>query len=732
MLNWILDKLLKRAETLSARQRSLRSKEPERHLSETDRLMRTAYSAHTAGNLDAAEAGYRKILFFEPENAEALYLLGEIQETKKNLDSAIEMMRRAISIAPGIAAFHAGLASALRQYGDISAAETAYREAIQLEPSNAEYHNDLGTLLQGQKRFPQAIECYQKALEISPGQAQALYNTATIYRTDGKTDEAIRLMEQALTQSPTHARGFIELAEQYNSANNPLKAIKAYEQAFSIEPNADFPLEILAQSRSNFGDLLQSQKRYREAIDQYRNALALQPDAFAIWVNLGNTQKSNHQHQESIDSYLKAIELNQNCSEAFSNIGAALKEHGNCSQAIDTYRAVIKYTPAVSWPKVDESVRFCELLVALALTDHAISLTPDSPGFLLNKGVLLEEIGQFEAALDCFDKAISLDPASPQANFNQGISLLRLGRLVEGWPQYDYRLQFGKDINEARLKEAPLWQGQVLSDEVLLIHAEQGLGDTIQFIRYFKYVTQRCKNVIFECQPVAKSLIETMAGMKNVHSSGQPLPKFDYQIPLLSLPGVFGTSLANIPADVPYICADSARIEMWKSQVGAYRELKVGLVWAGGAAHLGNRFRSCTLAVFAPLTSCQNVRFFSLQKGEPEKEAAAPPPGFSLVNCSPQIRDFRDTAALITNLDLVITVDTSVAHLAGAMGKPTWVLIPFCPDWRWMLEREDSPWYPTMRLFRQTSCGDWSAPMDRMREALDRLAQAKKLDSPAN
>lgn len=721
MLNWMLNKLLKRAEKLSERQRLLHESRPP--ASEADALMREGYEAHVAGRLDAAESCYRKILFRQPDQAEALYLLGEIQAAKGNHDQAIDLMRKATSHSPKTAAFHAGLAGLLRQGADTAGAEAAYREAIHIEPNNAEYINDLGTLLQEQNRLPEALECYRDALKIDPSLAQALYNTATIYRYQGRAEEAAQLIEQALRQNPEYSRGFIELAELYGALNKPEQALEAYTRAFNGHEQVDLPVDAQAQSRSNYGDLLQAHRRHADAIAQYHYALQLQPDAFAVWVNMGNAQKAEKRYQGALESYLKAVELAPKCAEAFSNIGSLLKEHGNCAQAIEAYRTIAKLTATVSWPQVDEGSRFCELAIALALTRHAIELVPDSAGFLLNEGVLLEELGQFSEAMDRYERALELDPQSPEAHFNEGISLLRLGRLRDGWPHYEYRLRLGRNVNEARLKEAPFWHGQPLDNEVLLVHAEQGLGDTLQFIRYFGDVTERCPNVIFECQPAVTSLVETIPGITNVIASGQPLPKFDYQVPLLSLPRIFDTTLENIPARIPYILPDATRAARWRTQTSQYTELKVGIVWAGGAVHLGNRFRSCSLAVFAPLGSCRNVRFFSLQKGEPEKEAATPPPGFNLVNCSPQIRDFRDTATLIDNLDLVITVDTSVAHLAGAMGKPTWVLIPVCPDWRWMLYREDSPWYPSMRLFRQEQPGDWQVPIEKMRDALAQFSQ---------
>jgi hypothetical protein len=265
----------------------------------------------------------------------------------------------------------------------------------------------------------------------------------------------------------------------------------------------------------------------------------------------------------------------------------------------------------------------------------------------------------------------------------------------------------------------PPWDGRPLEGRTLLLHAEQGFGDAIQFIRYLPLAAERGGRIIIECQAQLQRLFQINAGGSQIVASGQPMPDFDSHCPLLSLPWVFGTTLASVPDIVPYLRADAENVGSWRQRLAEHSQVvKVGLVWSGNPAHKNDRCRSMTLARLAPLAQTRGVRFFSLQKGEAATEARTPPPGMELIDWTEELTDFADTAALIAHLDLVIAVDTAVAHLAGAMGKPVWTLLPFVPDWRWLLEREDSPWYPSMRLFRQPFWGDWDSVIERVADEL--------------
>ena len=302
--------------------------------------------------------------------------------------------------------------------------------------------------------------------------------------------------------------------------------------------------------------------------------------------------------------------------------------------------------------------------------------------------------------------------------------MLTRGEFIPGWDEYEWRWRCKDFALFRRNFPQPQWDGSDLSGHTILLHTEQGFGDALQFIRYLPLVTQRGGRIIIQCQAELQRLFQIMAGDCPVMARGQPLPAFDVHCPLLSLPRVFGTTLGTIPRQVPYLHAAHAMVENWRERLAVDAgSLNVGLAWAGHPAFKGDRLRSPRhLSLLAPLVKIRKARFVSLQKGEASNQTRNPPEGMNLVDWTEELKDFADTAALIANLDLVISSDTAVVHLAGAMGKPVWVLLPFAPDWRWLLEREDSPWYPTMRLFRQPAIGDWDSVMQKVVDALAKLS----------
>lgn len=724
MLNWLLEKLQKRAQTLVARQRKL-----DRNGSSSDGidvLVREGYRLHSTGDLDGAEAVYRKILYRQPGHADTLYLLGEVCQSKGAYDQAIVLINKAVAVNPNIGAFHASLGSLYKRTKNFLAAESCFREAIRLDEANFEYLNDLGAVLQDQRRFQEALECYERALMLKPDLAQALYNTGMIYRQQGQVDEGARLMERGLALAPDYIEGFLELGHTYLQLERHEQALECYKKALSATSLLDLPNDRVIEANFEYGNLLLGKQQVKDAIIHYLRALDMDQDKYGTWANLGNAYKELKQYEDAINCQMKAIRLQPEQAQPYGNLGLALKEFGDCRRAKEVYQEIIEIIPSANLPAIVQNDPYCELEVALNLIDHALSINDKGADFYLNKGVILEEMGRYAEAEECFDKTIALNSALTHGHFNKGIAALRQGRLKEGWEGYEARLRLEQFLNVSHLTAAPFWTGEVLSDKVLLVHAEQGLGDTIQFIRYYKEVAARCQHVIIECPEVVKSLVEEISGSNNVYAAGTSLPKFDYQIPLLSLPRIFGTELDSIPAAIPYVHSDEVKAAYWSREVARYPGLRVGLVWAGGAVFAGNRFRSTSLSVFTSLATVQGVNFFSLQKGDPVKEAKNPPTGMIVLNWSDRLQDFRDTAALIANLDLVITVDTSVAHLAGAMGKPVWVLVPFCSDWRWMLDRTDSPWYPSMRLFRQSQIGDWAGCMEHVRTELAALALGRQ------
>jgi FKBP-type peptidyl-prolyl cis-trans isomerase 2 len=426
------------------------------------------------------------------------------------------------------------------------------------------------------------------------------------------------------------------------------------------------------------------------------------------------------QIDEAISYYQKALGQNSKHTGAHYNLGVAFQEKGLVDQAILFYEIAIGLNQELTEAHHNLGVAFNEKGLfdeALICFERVLQLKPDHAGAYYNLGNTLVAKGQFNKAMLCYKKAIEINPGHADAHWSMGLINLRLGNFDEGWKGYEWRWKL-KDVMQQRNFTQPLWDGYNINGRIILLHAEQGFGDTVQFIRYAPLVAQRGATVLVECQKELVSLLRNMEGIHTIIPYGEQLPDFDVHCPLLSLPLIFGTKLETIPAKIPYISADPTKVKKWREKIGPDGSaVKIGLVWAGNPKPKFGHSRSCSLNAFSPLAKSDNITFFSLQKGETAEQAKDPPEGMKLIDHTEEIHDFSDTAAIIENLDLVISVDTAVAHLAGSLGKHVWILLPIIPDWRWMLNREDSPWYPTMRLFRQPSQGDWESVIAHVKEA---------------
>ena len=421
--------------------------------------------------------------------------------------------------------------------------------------------------------------------------------------------------------------------------------------------------------------------------------------------------------EESIAAYRKAIALKPDYAEAYCDLGAVLGSKGHLEEAIAAYRQATALKP--DFPEAYDNlgnalIKIGHLDEAISVFQRAVALKPDYAEAHCNLGVGLREVGLLDQAIVAFRQAIALKSDLAEAHRNLALALLAQGEWLEGWEANEWRWKCKDFTSPNRNFAQPQWSGQPLKGRTLLLHAEQGFGDVIQLVRYLPLVARHGGNIILECHPELKRLLQPNVAGCRVVEKGQLLPDFDLYLPLMSLPRIFRTTLENIPGNVPYLHADAHTAQFWKSRIAGYPPtLNVGLAWAGRPSHLNDRNRSIALASLGPLAQVPGIRVVSLQKGEAAAYARKVPTGMELIDWSEELNDFADTAALIANLDLVIAVDTAVVHLAGAMGKPVWVLLPYVPDWRWLLERKDSPWYPTMRLFRQKSLGDWADVIER-------------------
>lgn len=393
---------------------------------------------------------------------------------------------------------------------------------------------------------------------------------------------------------------------------------------------------------------------------------------------------------EACDSYRAAVANDASHAKAHNNLGVLLQSQGDLPGAAASYERALGADPAL-----EPAIR--NLAAASILL-----------------GGLRSDAGEFQMAADCYARAIALEPGMAQAHFNHALTILLMGDYEKGLDEYEWRWRLPELDGLVPSFAEPAWTGESLQGKTILLYSEQGLGDVIQFTRYLPAVGKSAQRVLVRCPASLKSLLQRSFPGVAVYSDADPLPQFDVQCALMSLPRIFKTRLDGIPGSVPYLHADPAAAVRWRSGIGTGK-LKVGLCW--GTDSRSGPGKSMPLRALEPLSHVQGVSFYSLQRGSFVGDLAQPPAGMDIVEAG-ELRDFSDTAALISNLDLVISVDTGVAHLAGALAKPVWMLTPFPPDWRWRLQGEDSPWYPTMRLFRQARPGDWESVIAKVSAAL--------------
>lgn len=544
--------------------------------------------------------------------------------------------------------------------------------------------------LQQNGAYAEAGELYREILALRPRHFDAIQLLGALSLQAGRLDEGIELLKKAIAingmQAPLHSN----LAYAYNAQRRFSEGLASANRALALQPN-------FADALSNRGNALAGLDRPAEALASFEKALALQPALAQAWNNRACVLRDLDRPADALASCDQAIALQSGYADAWSNRANALSDLNRPVEAQESYRRAIELAPALAdaWN---------------------------------NLGLTLVDLKQHEQALPSYERALALAPDFAEAHWNHSLCLLQMGRLEQGWREYEWRWQRHRIKAAQRHFAQPLWLGEFpLDGKTILLHAEQGLGDTLQFCRYAPLVAAMGAKVILEAPQELMRLLGTLDGVTELVEQGQALPAFDCHTPLLSLPLAFGTELASIPAATPYLRADEAASQRWAQRLagGAASALKVGLVWAGGnRAHVAelrktDARRSIALDILRPILDVPQVQFYSLQKGPPAQQLPERPDlAGRIVDHTDEFADFADTAAFVANLDLVITVDTAVAHLAGALGKPVWIMNRFDTCWRWLLDRTDSPWYPNVRLFRQPALGDWNSVVAAVRDAL--------------
>ena len=584
-----------------------------------------------------------------------------------NLQQAEAYCHRALRKASGHAESLHLLGMIASESGNQPLAASLIGRAIKSGGPRPDYCVNLGLVMSRQGRLDAAATCYRQALEPDPGNWKILLKLGLALAALGQQQNAREIIETALALSGD-AEPHFELANQLHLSGDLDKAIEHFRAAIRLRPA--FP-----EAYFNLGVSLMMQRRTDDAMVAYSHALQLKPHYPEALNNYGILLQSLGRIGEAAGYYIHAIEYKPDYIDPRYNLGLARQDQDRHGEALEAYNTLL-------------------------------DLSPDHPEAHNNRGNVLLALGRPLEAVAAYSGAIQRQPEHAEANWNLSLANLLLGHFAEGWQGYDWRLR-QRDASPQPFR-VPFWTGAQVEQARVLVHAEQGFGDTVQFVRYAAMIKQRCGFLIVQCQPLVRTL-SSVGGIDQVVARGTDLPAFDFHVPLLSLPGIFSTVEETIPTSVPYIAPPSSLKASWRERIPVSADLSVGLVWAGNPGHKNDRNRSIPPEVFSTLLNLPGIRFYSLQKDLPLAGA---------VSLGLEFTDFADTAAAIANLDLVISVDTSVAHLAGAMNKPVWTLLPFNPDWRWMLDRPDTPWYPSMRLFRQTEPKDWQSVIERVKTEL--------------
>jgi Flp pilus assembly protein TadD len=678
---------------------------------------------HQAGRLAEAEACYREILELEPQHADALHLLGVIAQQAGHHDLAIQLIRSAIQRHPQCADFYNNLANTYRLQNDLPSAVASYRSAISLDPTHIDALHNLANVLAEQAEFAEAETCFRRVLDLQPSHAQALYNLGNTKIKQSDLPAAIRYYRQAIAVNPDCSAFHFNLAHALQESGGLVEATGAYQRSLALAP--DDP-----EVNYNLGVVLHLRREFPEAAGAFRRAIALKPDYAEAHCNLAAVLQELDDFSTADELLRRAIALNPGLPEAHSNLGGNLWRQGDLCAAQESCHRAIALNPSL--PEAHTNLAHIladqgDLAGALDSYDHALALKVDALARetaagnpkTWKRGDLLKAFESESAS--AYEQALKSKANSAEIIHYVGLAHLLRGDFAIGWQNYECRWHTRSLRGAVRNFRQPLWRGEPLEGARILIHAEQGMGDTMQFARYVPLVAARHATVILEVQPELRGLFAGMEGASLVIGRGESLPEFAWHSPLLSLPRAFGTQLATIPANIPYLQSNPSAVQEWSQHLRG-DGLRIGLVWSGNPLHVRDPQRSLPLNQLRALLEMNRTTFYSLQKGSAASQLLALPIETNLIDLEPQLKDFADTAAAICNLDLVISVDTAVAHLTGALGKPVWVLLTHAPDWRWLLDRDDSPWYPTARLFRQPAPGDWSSVIDRVANELQQLA----------
>jgi tetratricopeptide (TPR) repeat protein len=673
--------------------------------------------AGRAGRLAEIALCYQRALERNPQQAEALVGMSLVALSSRQTEAAVKMATAGVAAAPRMGSAWVVLGQALKAAERTEDAERAYREAIRLDGMDALARMGLGELKIATGRPGEAVREFELALQRRPTLVAAHSGLGNALALSGRNEEALKQYEAALELRPRLPEAEFAVGFALARLGRAKDAEKHYRRALAMRP--DF-----AAAWINLGSLLRDEGREAEAEAALKRAVELRPDLISGWVNLALLERDRKRPEAAEANLRRAFALNPNQVETL----VAWCQFRAAERDVAGAREWMRWAIARN-AEFDEAVNMHGIVLhlegrfeeAVAVFERAEEL--GSRAASSNRGNSLLDLGKMAESLKAHERAVELDAVSAGAKYNLALTQLRLGDWERGWAGYEARWKFREVHRRPRAFMKPRWNGEELDGERVLLHAEQGLGDTIQFCRYAALVAARGGVPVLEVQPAAERLMRSLAvvraGMAETAVMDAGGVAFDYECPLMSLPAVFGTTVYTVPWTGPYLGADEDLVREKRQQFPSVRAdgspgFRAGIAWAGNPKYKADAARSMRLKTLVPLLRAVDANWISLQKGEAAEQLKSLPDDVCILDGSSGERDLAETAALIATLDLVITTDTCIAHLAGAMGKPVWMLLPHLSDWRWMEETERLPWYPTARLFRQRVAGDWAELVERV------------------
>lgn len=652
---------------------------------------------HDAGQLGKAAGFYQRVLKRDPNNADALFFLGSLMIAKGNYDLGVECLEKVVNIRPNWSEARNNLGTAYQYLGNYSKSLEHYDKACEIRPDFTEALNNRSILLTKLMDVTQALENINQVLAIDPANVDAYINRAVIYRSMKENDKAKTAIAKAYECSSTVPATLRNIADVLATLGEFQLATECYLKVLDITPKDEIALVRLAAALGHLADNSNRADCLNRMLILLNKALEINPLNVDALNNKSAALQQQGKYQEAEECLLPIIDVINNHYELLINYGSLLMSRAKYTEAIECMKKAIEINPNGSLP-------------------------------YYNWGASLYLNGDFDEAYKMLNKSLSINPNCTLSHAALSLMNLLLGKYEEGWKEYEWRRS--SDQFTGRIFEMPIWNGGNLNGKRILLHSEQGYGDLFQFIRYAPIVKSRGGTVVVECHDNLKQLIGTCPGIDEIFERQDVLHgavvRYDEQANLLSLPYIFKTDYDTIPAQVPYLQSSEERRQYWAERLSqvtpADTRLKVGIVWAGNPDHRNDFVRSTTLDKFGILSGIHGVTFYSLQKGAGESQLSNPPANIKLVALGSELNTFDDTAGLLDNLDLVISVDTSIVHLAGALGLPVWTIVQKVADFRWLMDRIDTPWYPTMRIFRQKETLNYDPVFEAVREQLEQFA----------